>query len=80
MVEILSPGNTKRETKDKFDLYQNALIPEYWLIDPDRETVIVYSLHKESAKYVGSKPYMSGDHIQSEALTGFSLEVATIFY
>lgn len=80
VVEILSPGNTKRETKDKFELYQSALIPEYWLIDPEREMVIIYSLNKDNLAYVGSKPYMSGDTIQSEALVGFSLDVSSIFY
>ncbi len=78
VIEILSPGNTKREMKEKFELYLTAKIPEYWLVDPERESIIVYTLNEEQ-KYVGSKPYMEGDTIKSTTLTGFELVVASIF-
>ncbi len=78
VVEILSPGNTKREMKDKFELYLAAKIPEYWLIDPERETIIIYSLDN-SMEYIGSRPYMEGDIIKSKTLKGFELAVKDIF-
>ena len=78
VMEILSPGNTRREMKEKFSIYQEAKIPEYWLIHPSDETVIIYSLD-ETDKYIGSKPYLAGDTITSKALNGFTLEVAVLF-
>ena len=78
VMEILSPGNTKKEMKEKFELYQEAKISEYWLVDPERESIIIYTLN-EAQKYVGSKPYMEGDTIKSISLLGFELEVASIF-
>lgn len=78
VMEILSPGNTRREMKEKFDLYQESKIPEYWLIHPSDETVIIYALN-DNGEYIGSKPYLSGDTINSLALTGFTLEVASLF-
>lgn len=77
VVEILSPGNTKREMKDKFELYLAAEIPEYWLVDPERESIIIYSL--QGIEYIGSKPFMEGDIIKSKVLQGFELEVSDIF-
>lgn len=78
VVEILFPGNTKREMKDKFELYLAAKIPEYWLIDPERETIIIYFLDN-SNEYIDSKPYMDGDTIKSKTLKGFELVVSNIF-
>ncbi len=78
VMEILSPGNTRREMKEKFELYQDSKIPEYWLIHPSDETVIIYVLN-DNGEYIGSKPYLSGDTINSLALTGFTLEVASLF-
>ena len=34
VVEILSPGNSKKEKKDKFELYEEAGVREYWLVEP----------------------------------------------
>jgi Uma2 family endonuclease len=46
VVEVVSPGdedsaNYKRDYEDKRDQYANRGIPEYWLIDPDREWVML---------------------------------------
>ncbi len=35
IVEILSPGNTKTETKYKFDLYEENGVLEYWVVYPN---------------------------------------------
>lgn len=54
IVEILSPGNSKREMRDKFDLYEEAGVLEYWIVDPIRRTVLVYYLKDE--KYAAVAP------------------------
>ena len=78
VVEILSPGNTKKEMKDKFDIYQNAGIKEYWLVDPEHEFAIIYTLNKKG-KYIGSSPYTAGMTITSKVLSGFELLEALLF-
>lgn len=77
VIEILSPGNSRRELKDKFEIYQEAGIPEYWIVDPDREDIIIYTLLKDV--YVGSAPYCTGDNLRSKAIQGFEIEVSRIF-
>ena len=32
IIEILSPGNSRTEMKDKFELYQEAGVLEYWVV------------------------------------------------
>lgn len=78
VIEILSPGNTKREMKDKFEIYQHAGIPEYWVVEPDHEYVLVYRLDKKG-KYIGDVPYTDEDTIKSVALKRFKFELSSIF-
>lgn len=35
VIEILSKGNRKYDLKDKKDVYENAGVKEYWVIDPE---------------------------------------------
>ena len=35
IIEILSPGNTKHDTDDKFHLYEEAGVSEYWIVRPN---------------------------------------------
>lgn len=44
IVEILSPSNSKNDIDEKFALYERAGVPEYWIIHPLEETLIVYRL------------------------------------
>jgi Uma2 family endonuclease len=55
VIEILSPGNTKREMDQKYELYQEAGVKEYWLVEPADEAVFVYTLNEEGV-YIGLKP------------------------
>jgi Uma2 family endonuclease len=44
VVEIVSLDSVARDRGDKFYEYERAGIPEYWLIDPDRERAELYEL------------------------------------
>ncbi len=78
VMEILSPGNTKREMRDKLNIYQAAGIPEYWLIDPEHEFVLLYTL-TTAGKYQSSLPFVAGDKIESNVIKGLSIIVGEVF-
>lgn len=44
VVEILSPSNAGRDRVEKRRLYASAGVPEYWIVDPDEETIEVLVL------------------------------------
>ncbi len=48
VVEILSPGNSAKEMKVKKDLYEENQIREYWIFDPEHETVFQFSLNENN--------------------------------
>ena len=69
VVEIISPESIGRDRGDKFVEYEQAGIPEYWLIDPTRQHTEFYYL-KESHYTPTDTP----DNIfRSKILTGFWL-------
>lgn len=55
IIEILSPGNSSKEMNEKFDLYEETGVREYWLVEPAENAVWVYVLNEEG-KYIGLKP------------------------
>lgn len=78
IVEILSPGNSRKELSAKFDLYESSGVREYWIADPDHQHILAYTLSNEGS-YSGSRPYTTSDTLQSVILPGFSLEVSKLF-
>jgi Uma2 family endonuclease len=67
VVEVVSPGdeskpNYTRDYQDKRKQYAAIAIPEYWIIDPDREWVMVGTLigdRYQFATFRGNEPIVS---------------------
>ena len=78
VIEILSSGNSQKEVRFKYDIYEEAGVLEYWLVNPVEQNLIVYSLD-ESAKFSGGKMYASGDIIHSTSINGLSIDMNEIF-
>lgn len=55
VIEILSPGNSQKEIYNKFLLYQECGVREYWLVEPNQKAVLLYALD-ETGRYVGIQP------------------------
>jgi len=47
VVEILSANSRSRDTVLKLYKYKNAGVREYWIVDPERQTVMVYAFETE---------------------------------
>jgi Uma2 family endonuclease len=77
VIEILSPGNTRTETKYKLDLYEENGVEEYWVVFPSFNNVQVYLL--EDDKYGKPLTFESGDEIPCTVLKGVRIPVDEIF-
>lgn len=73
VVEIVSPDSVGRDRGDKFVEYERAGIPEYWLIDPDREQAELYELDP-NGRYHLALSGRSGVY-RSAVLQGFPLDL-----
>ena len=78
VVEILSPGNSKKEIRLKHELYEEAGVKEYWIVNPEEENIVVFILNEEG-ELSGLKMYASGDTIQSIAVPGLNINLSEIF-
>ncbi|MBC7890034.1 MAG: Uma2 family endonuclease [Ferruginibacter sp.] len=78
VVEILSPGNTKTETKYKFDLYEENGVLEYWVVYPEYQQIYVYLLN-ENEEYGKPVIYEANEEILSTVLKGLSIPMDEIF-
>ncbi len=78
VVEILSPGNSKKELKLKYELYEEATVKEYWVVYPEEESIIIFLLN-ENNKYDGPKVYAGDDIIYPKSIPGFSISLTEIF-
>lgn len=78
VIEILSPGNSKREVRDKHALYEEAGVREYWLVHPLDRHILRYVLR--DGTFVGLAPRTEDDEaIAAEALPGFSVAGEVVF-
>jgi Uma2 family endonuclease len=77
VIEVLSPGNSKKEMGVKFDLYQENEVLEYWIVEPLNETVQVYSL--QDKKYIGLKPCTIDDKITSVLFPNLNFDIKEVF-
>ena len=78
IVEVLSPGNTNKEMKEKFDLYEAAKVPEYWIVDPEREYLLQYTLD-DSGRYISAAPLVGSDTLSSRQIERFSCRLDAVF-
>lgn len=77
IIEILSPGNSKKEMNIKFDLYEENKVKEYWIVNPTDETIFIYVL--ENDKYIGIKPLIIDSKLQSPTFPNLKFAVKKIF-
>ena len=76
IVEVLSPSTAERDRGVKYDDYAAHGVWEYWIVDPDAETVEHYQL--SGPEYDLVVKAKTGE-IESAAITGLTLSVRAIF-
>ncbi len=47
VIEVLSPSTRRKDITIKINKYSNAGVREYWMIDPRRESILVYDFANE---------------------------------
>jgi Uma2 family endonuclease len=77
IVEILSPGNNKKELQNKYEVYEEAGVLEYWIIQPTEKTFLKYIL--VDGKYQPNKLLTIGDEVSTPILPGFVLSLEELF-
>ena len=49
IIEIVSPSSRRMDYRSKHNLYGDAGVREYWIVDPEKERVTVYHYEEDDA-------------------------------
>ncbi len=77
IIEIISSHTTKKDFQIKFDLYEEAGVREYWIVEPRNQTVEVFTL--EDDRYRRVKTYVSDDDISPQLFPELIIPLSDIF-
>jgi len=75
IVEVLSPSNRMHDLVKKAALYAERGVPEYWVLDPEAETVTVNRLDDGQHLPVAAEDGLA----RSVVLPGFAVNPADLF-
>lgn len=78
IIEIVSPGNLKHDTKTKYDLYEEAGVQEYWVVFPGEKTILTYELDAHG-RYQIAAEYAEPGSMPVAVLPGLAVEWSEVF-
>jgi Uma2 family endonuclease len=77
VLEIISPSTARADRKIKPPLYARHGVAEFWLVDPEDQSVEVFILDGETYRVAGI--YLAGDTIKVGIFTDAQIAVDSIF-
>ena len=77
VIEILSPATARSDRIVKYDLYQQAGVREYWIVDPETRTVSVHTL--EDGAYYSAVVYTAGMSVPVGILEDCTIDLSQVF-
>lgn len=78
IIEILSPSNRRHDRLVKLNLYQHAGVREYWIVDPDTQSVQVF-LPDAGGSFRIHEEYGPKDIAKVNVLEGCFIELSKVF-
>lgn len=78
VVEILSPGNSTKEMREKFRVYEEAGVREYWIVNPVEKIVLIY-IPDANGKYFGLAPVTDEDALRSHIFPALVISLKDVF-
>jgi Uma2 family endonuclease len=77
IVEVLALSTSKKDLKEKYQLYEAYGVREYWVVFPAEHVIVVYAT--EQGLYIQRERYVSGDTIKTDILPGLRIMVDDVF-
>jgi Uma2 family endonuclease len=79
IIEILSKGNSKKETRFKYQLYEENGVREYWLVYPYEQAVYQFVLNAQTEKYELKGMYANDDIATPFLFPELKIDLAEVF-
>jgi Uma2 family endonuclease len=78
IVEILSPGNSKKEMKIKYALYEEAGVREYWVVYPSEQSLLQFVLG-EDGKYYLKNTFNEDEVFNAHIFPELQIDLSEVF-
>ncbi len=78
IVEILSPSTAAEDLKDKFTLYEESGVKEYWVVYPGESVLEIFKLDEEG-KYQSDNIYTRKDTVKIGIIGGLNIKLCDVF-
>ncbi|NLO21044.1 MAG: Uma2 family endonuclease [Syntrophomonadaceae bacterium] len=78
IIEILSYSTAKKDLNEKFNLYEQAGVKEYWVVFQSEEVVEVYQSN-DNMRYEKTGTYESNDQIKVGILPELEINLSLVF-
>ncbi len=79
IIEIVSESTRRTDEVVKRRLYERYGVQEYWIVDPELETVKVYRMSEKGYTRAAELVAESGDHLTSPLLPDLKIPLPEIF-
>ena len=74
IIEIISPSNPEHDYVRKLNLYLDAGVREYWIVDPRDRKILVYYLQNEHTEDFTVRPYTFQDKVKVNIYEDFCID------
>lgn len=78
VVEIMSPGNRRKDRLQKMEIYRKAEIPHYWLVDPEDNILEAFML--KDGNYLLVFNGGPGDQFRHPEFPGLDFDLERVFH
>ncbi|WP_258104650.1 Uma2 family endonuclease [Marinoscillum sp. MHG1-6] len=77
IVEILSPSTSSKDLNEKYQLYEEHGVQEYWVVYPGENVLEIYDL--TDGKYLSRGKFVKEDVVTSDVLKGLKIKLEEVF-
>jgi Uma2 family endonuclease len=79
VVEVLSKFNRRNDEISKRAIYERFGVDEYWIVDPEADTVRVHRRQGKALVLVSELAASANDNVTTPIFPGLTIDVATLF-
>ncbi|MEN1968547.1 Uma2 family endonuclease [Lentibacillus sp. N15] len=78
IVEIISPSTARKDKMEKFNIYEQAGVKEYWIIEPEEKMISVFTL-ENNRRFGRPDLYGEEDKVTVSIFDDLLIDLKTVF-
>ncbi len=79
VLEIIAPETVDRDLFEKFDFYDRHKVPEYWIVHPEKKTVMTFVFNKKKGYFYGQGVFENNTKAKVNIFEDFYIDLGEVF-